>query len=133
MSWSDLRRWSTVGLLALAILTASCGLLTEPRESHGLVHEVVPPHLILTNKSDKPTFYFVVEQDLLPRINWYACTNVAVCPPLAPGESVHIEFEQIIGYNAGSEFAVLCWWDAEGARDGAQSFERVRGTAVKLR
>lgn len=133
MSWSGLHRWSTAGILALTVLAASCGLSTEPRESQELAHVVAPPQLILTNKSDKPVFYFVVEQDLLPLINWAPCADPAVCPPLAPGASVHIDFERITGYHAGSERAVLNWWNAEGARDGAQSIDRVRVTTIQLR
>lgn len=119
--------------MVLAATTASCGSLTAPGEPESLRHEVRPAHLVLTNQTGLPVFHMVVEETLLPLINWVPCADPAFCAPIAPGSSVELAFEGIPGHGAESERVVVFWWHAEGARDGVQAMERVQGFTVQLR
>ena len=120
--------------LALVCLAPSCGRLMEPEASRQpLAHVVSPPHVQLTNQTSKPIFFTLMDERIVPLVNWTACADAVRCPSLAPGASTSVEFDRIVGYSAESERAVLYGWHADGAHSGIQRPERIRRISVQLR
>lgn len=80
----------------------------------------------------RPVHYAVFERVDEGTIFWGKCTpQNAGCPILAPGETVHIPYAEMAGYEPGDQEAIVFWWMSEP--DAAGSYRIVREGELVVR
>ena len=90
--------------------------------------------LELTNRSDAPVYHFVADRDILPLLDWVPCSNPATCDGIAPSSTRRIGFDDVIGYQAGSEALVVYHWQLVAAPDdGGFVPDSIRSLTLLLR
>jgi hypothetical protein len=104
------RRTSTfVALLGSLILIAACDGLTGPERTVNA--RVENNALQLTNTTGRHAYYFVVNTDALPLINWAQCVGDG-CNGIAPGERVTIQLGGPLQDGGESGLLTTYWWHA---------------------
>jgi hypothetical protein len=122
-------RWAS----ALLIATLAC---EDPAavESDLLVVRSVRQTLELTNISDDRVYTFIADRDILPLLDWAPCSNPATCDGLEPGATRVVPFDLIIGYESGSEAAVVYHWRlVPAATESGYAPDSIRFITVDLR
>jgi hypothetical protein len=92
----------------------------------------IPPALHLTNPSAKPVYYFAVERVYAARIDWAPCTTPQACPSVPPHDEIVVPYQQIAGYTAGAQEAIVYWWHLESMGGGGLRPDSIRAAVVRL-
>jgi hypothetical protein len=121
---------SLLALVIAFLLVASCGLFTEPHTEPRFGARAIPPELYLINTGTEPAYYFVVERDLLSRINWAPCVDPEYCRHVPPKGEVAVPYTSITGYSPEAKSAVVYWWNRVPTRDGAFAPGKLRSLLV---
>jgi hypothetical protein len=101
--------------LAAVVLVAACDLTTGPRAS--LQASVEDGEIELVNTTRRHAYYFVVNTDALPLMNWAQCVG-AGCPGMGAGERAALPLEAPLRDGGESRQLTIYWWHAEAAPDG---------------
>lgn len=126
------RRYLCFALMLFALPTlVACGGSTGPAGPTGpFAVEVGQAELRLVNRGDRAVNAFVVESDMLARINWAACADPLRCPGLARGASQTIRFSSGNGLAPGRD-AVVVWWYSKLTLSGYEP-DSLRSFVVRL-
>ena len=102
---------SVKGLVLVGALTVNIAC-SSPTDVIGgnLLARVTPPTVILTNQTSAPVYFFAIEGRLAIRANWGPCTDPSRCTAIAPAASADLPFDQIAGYDATAQTAIVYWW-----------------------
>ena len=86
----------------------------------------------VSNATDRPIYYMVVEAAYAMTAFIVPCTDPARCAPVPPGEVVIVPYSAITGYTKDARAAMVYSWHLEPAADGRFSLVGFRGVVVKL-
>ncbi|SRR5258706_10638556 len=113
-------------IFALVALAVACNSPTGPVQitsRNGALQ--------LTNATDGPVFYTIIESETAARVDWAPCVNPSVCPYIAPHQQRAIPYAEITGYHPGAREAIVYWWHLEAPADAYQP-DSIRATRVRL-
>jgi hypothetical protein len=68
-----------------------------------------------TNGTDRPIFYFAIEQGALAVVLFYPCTDASRCNNIAPGASTTIPWSSVVASAPAKHEYVFVWWQAPPA------------------
>ena len=124
---------------AVLVLLAACANPVSPNPDAGLqdgAHGVsaVPAgrSIRVSNRSQDPIFYTVLESGLATVANWTPCTKPDVCAGVQPGQEVAVPHTKIEGYNAASRGVIMYWWHLRPDPDGRLVAETIHAIPVQL-
>jgi hypothetical protein len=87
--------------------------------------------VVLSNATEKPTFYFIVERETAAVLDFTTCVKGPRCKSVAPGTTARIPYRQIAGYKPDRKEAIVYWWRSVLAPTGLRADE-VRHQVVEL-
>jgi hypothetical protein len=104
-------------LLALPILLfAGCSDVTDVAEALDVRVERVDGNLFITNGRDAPIYYFVVNEDVLPLIEWAPCVSGPGCPEVPAQTIRRLPLTEVPGGSNG--VLLFYWWHASPGPGG---------------
>ena len=117
---------SLSGVLGLITMAAvACASPAAPVEIDGVEAAVRDGEIEITNWTSEPVFTFVIGRELAARALWGPCADATKCPPIPPGGQRRVAFP------AGEDEALVNWWHAVAARDGALRPDSIRVGIVR--
>lgn len=119
-------------LLAIPLLLglAACELITGPASRVEAVND--PPNVVVTNRGERPIYYFAIEQGTLALTLWGPCDDPDTCDAVAPGGRREIPYESITGYSAEAEVILVYWWHLVPRSGGGFEPDSIRFEEVRL-
>ncbi len=120
----------TSSFLAAFLLLAACADSTSVSDDLLLVRRV-SAGLDLENRSTDPVHTFVVEAETATRINWLACAGPG-CAAIAPGANLRVRNEDIAGYSARAQEAIVYWWRSVPNGAGGFRTDEIKSLRVPL-
>lgn len=97
--------------LALIIALGACSIVTGAdavATDRGLSVHASRGRLTLHNASSIPIHYVALEEETSTRVDLYF--DPSEWPSIPPRSQVRIRYEDLMGYEPGSERAVIYWW-----------------------
>ena len=115
--------------MALLVSASGCRDATGVLDDGGILAVARNQHILITNKTQKPIFTFVVGRNSAALINWHPCVEGPLCPPLLPG---HVRSEPYPAAGFGEREVVVYWWVAVRGPGGVMQADRIRARIVAL-
>ncbi len=116
-------------LLPLAVLACTSPTATSPDGTFRV--QADGHHLTLTNRTDAPAFYFLVERGTAASILWVPCVDLSSdCPRVPAQDFVEVLYTDIFGYTASAREALVHWWFAVRGENGRLEPDSIRGLVV---
>lgn len=109
-------RLSAVLFVLVLAAANACNGPTEP-DNAGVDAAIVTDGIRITNERSALIFYFAVNKELLPLIDWAPCVMLPQCSHVPPGETRTALWEQIPGADQAGD-VVLHWWTVRWFEDG---------------
>lgn len=101
--------WSTFGLGLLLALAPACREPTVFQDENVAVRRVNSGYSV-TNKTDLGLAYVAADRDVLPLLDLFPCADPGPeCLRLPPRGSVHVPFDDVIGYDGSGEVVFSFW------------------------
>ena len=88
--------------------------------------------LRITNFSDAPIYYFVVERQSAAFVDWGPCTNPSTCTSVAAHGDAQVPFGRIVGYEPGESEAIFYWWRLVPTAGNGFQVDSIRAKVVQL-
>jgi hypothetical protein len=85
----------------------------------------------LSNASDAPLHYFILEREIAARVDWVTCAGPA-CRAVPPLGSVSVPNSQILGYSPAAREVLVYWWRGVSDGQGGLRAGRIRHVVVPL-
>jgi hypothetical protein len=105
---------------ALSVLVLAgahaCDGPTQP-DNAGVDAAIVADGIRITNERSALIFYFAVNAEVLPLIQWTPCVMLPQCSHVPPGETHTALWAQVPGADQAGD-VVLHWWTVRWFEDG---------------
>src|SRR5687767_13666321 len=118
-------------LAAILVSLVACGDGTEPTQIGGVEAVARLGQIEITNRTTSPVFTFVIGRESAALVDWIACVNAAVCPPLAPNDIKRVPYPKKTDGRPERE-ALVYWWHAVLGSNGQQRPDSIRVGIVPL-
>ena len=127
-----MRRTLTAIALAAAALTAGCDSPTDGGVEPGLAVFARTGVITLSNTTDAPLYYVILERETAIVANWAPCATPANCPGVEPGGETAIRYQDVSGYEPGDSEALLTSYRLTASAGGTWKATDFRTTVVSL-
>ena len=117
-------------LLAGLVLATACADATGIKDGALTVrrgHQA----LELSNASEAPLHYFVLEREISALVDWVTCAGPG-CRAVPPQGSARIPYSQILGYSPSARELLVYWWRPVPDGQGGFTPGPVRHLIVRL-
>jgi hypothetical protein len=98
----------------------------------GLAIRAVPGALELSNGDTSAAYFVALEQETSARALWRPCTVPSDCRSVAPGATLRLPLDSIVGITPEATHAVVYWYHLVPAADGTTGHDSVRTVQVPL-
>jgi hypothetical protein len=120
-----------LSLLLLPIPLLACGDSTAESAEDQFGIQTTGEEVVLSNATERPTFYFVVERQTAAVLDFATCVEGPRCKSVPPGTTARIPYRQITGYKPDRKEAIVYWWQSVLAPTGPH-VDQVRQKVVEL-
>ena len=89
----------------------------------------------IRNGTERPIFTFAVERTTATLIDWAPCLplpNVRCAGGVDAGQTLHVPYQSINGYDPGEKEAIVYWWTPVSDAAGNWRAENMQSVVVKL-
>ena len=117
-------------LLLVSLAPLGCDSSAGPGEDEFSI-QTTGEEVVMSNPTDKPTFYFIVERETAAVLDFATCVQGPRCKSVAPGTTARIPYRQIAGYKPDRKEAIVYWWRSVMASTGPR-VDEVRHQVVEL-
>ncbi len=115
------------GMLALAVAVTACSSPTATSEDGTFSVLATGTAFTLTNGTNAPAFYFVVERGTSASILWIPCVDLTGdCSWIPPRDEVRVRYTDVFGYRNNDQEALVYWWFAVRGENGAMEPDSIR-------
>lgn len=130
-SWSSRRHALALLLPALLSGAAGCSALTAPTPAVAVGADALAKRIVITNRSRRPVFTFVVGRRAAALILWAPCVGAPGCGHVEPGGT---RTEPYPGQEQGEaeQEAIVHWWHAVPDGHGGLRPDSIRSLIVPL-
>src|SRR5215208_1204172 len=90
---------SRLSRTAVLLTALACRDSTDVAQDEFSIH-ATGEEVVLTNATEKPTYYFIVERQTAAVLDFATCVEGPRCKSVAPGSTARIPYRQIAGYKA---------------------------------
>jgi hypothetical protein len=116
--------------LVILMAALACGDPTSTTQDQ-LTIQTTGQDVVLSNASEKPTFYFIVERGTAAVLDFTTCVEGPGCRSVASGATVRIPYRQITGYGPDRKEAIVFWWRSVPSPTGPRA-DGLRNIIVEL-
>jgi hypothetical protein len=100
--------WRTLAAVVLAVSAIACddpaGVIQDKVEVVARLDE-----MSIRNGRDATIYFFAIDRQIAAAVDWFPCTNPAVCEGIRPGDTEVVPYADIVGQARSGEVVVF-WW-----------------------
>lgn len=119
-------------MLSVGLALLGCAEPTGPVSSELLVADARQGTVRLANLTRESIYYFVVERDFAALALFGQCTNPVTCPKVPARRTIEVDYDDIAGYEAGAEEAIVLHYRLVAADGGGFRPDSVRALVIPL-